>query len=160
MGAAKWAMTAFAAVAAYLVLIAVVGFENISPAINFVRLAGAVTVVVVYAPVLLSLFKSKEKTSRDLLILGVILTWTSTVGLAMWAWIGLGFGLPTTILTSPVTAFFAVVMVAGAACHLGALVDVRDGDRRRTFRRIALSILFGAIVAATVIATSGILQRQ
>lgn len=140
-----WKLLIGAAVAAvlYAAIVLIFGFMGVvAGTVHFGRVALATAVLIIYVPLIATIFKEVPAPRRDYLIAGIILTWTSALGFAVWNELGRRLGVATSIFVSPVAGFFSALLVAGALFHIVA----PDADRHRRVVALVVGVLVGAIV--------------
>lgn len=154
MRSAAWLIIILAVLAVlYGALVVLLGFEGtIALAIQFGRVSIALAVLVVYAPVMLTIFRTWPPAPRDYLLAGTFMLWLSAVCFALLNALGAQFGIDRSVLTSPIAGFFSLLLVVGGVFHM--LVPEVSGDRRRI-----VGLIIGGIVGAIVVAAPFFLAR-
>lgn len=103
----------------YVGAVALIGFEGfIALTINFLRVAFAAAVLIIYIPTLSEIFREVPPPRRDYLLAGIILTWLSAICFAISNEAGRIFGTETSIFISPVAGAFSLLLVLGGLFHL------------------------------------------
>lgn len=144
----KWLTATVALVLAYVAIVLIAGFGNMAIPIHFGRVALAVGVLVLFVPGLSTVFRQVPAPRRDYLLAGIICTWSSAIGFAIWNEMGRQFGVDTSIFTSPIAGFLSLLLVIGGGFHIVA-PDELAGKQRR-FVAVAIGITAG--VAITLVA--------
>lgn len=136
-----WLML-LAGVVLYVTLVALLGFPGlVALAVHFGRVATAVAVLILYIPVLATIFDEVPPPRRDYLLAGIILTWLSAVCFSFWNEAGRVFGVDTSIFTNAIAGFFSLLLVVGGIFHLIA-PDVGGGKMRTV--AIVIGVILGA----------------
>lgn len=131
-----------AALVVYLSLVVALGFPGtVALTVHFGRVAIAVAVLILYIPVIATIFDEVPPPRRDYLLAGIVLTWLSAVGFSFWNEAGRVFDVDTSIFSSPIAGFFSLLLVVGGIFHLVA-PDVGEGKTRIT--AIVIGIILGA----------------
>lgn len=152
----KWLAFIVAVPIVYALLVLVVGFEWLAIPIHFGRVMFAAAVLILYIPVIATVFNTVPPPSRDYLLAGILFTWTSAIGFAFWNEIGRTFEVDTSIFTNPIAGFFSLLLVIGGAFHVIAPPRTGMGISRR--RWVAVSI--GIVIAIAIAVVSPWLRRH
>lgn len=138
-------LSLLATVVLYLSLVVLFGFADIvALGVHFGRVSVAVAVLILYIPVLATIFEEVPPPRRDYLLAGIILTWLSAVCFSFWNEAGRVFGVDTSIFSSPIAGFFSLLLVVGGVFHLIA-PDVGRGRTR------LIAILIGVLLGAGLV---------
>lgn len=148
-----WWLLLFGLPAVYIFLVVLVGFEWMAIPIHFGRVAVAAAVLVLYLPVVKTVFKYVPAPQRDFLLAGIFFTWSSAIGFATWNEIGRTFGVDTSIFTSYVAGGFSLMLVVGGLFHLAAPPD----DDVKVLRRVAICI--GLAEAVVIVILSPLVRK-
>lgn len=128
----------------YVGAIALFEFEGtVAIAINFLRVALAAAVLIIYIPAVTHIFKDVPPPRRDYLLAGIILTWGSAIGFAISNEVGRIFKTDTSIFTNPVAGAFSLLLVLGGLFHLMA---PGTASKTRTLVAVAIGVVIGVAV--------------
>lgn len=129
----------------YVFLVLVFPFEGfIGLIVNFLRVAVATAVLVIYGPKLGIIFRQVPAPSRDYLLAGIVLSWFSSECFAMYNEAGRIFGIETSIFKSPVAGGFSFVLVSAGVFHLLA-----PGTSEK--KSLIIAVAIGVVVSVGVV---------
>jgi len=135
--------TALAITVAYWGLAALDLYPYMGSWLNVFRMTLALAVICLYLPAVKNLFRTEPYQDKDYLIAGILLTWISIAGFAVWNEIGRIFKIPTTVTVSAIAGYFMMVVGVGGYFHLRA--------PKVSGRRIWTAVLVGIGVAILVL---------
>lgn len=132
-------------IGAYIGLVSLIGFaDRIALAINFFRVAVAAAVLVLYVPMLPTIFQEVPAPRRDYLIAGIILSWGSAEFFAIGNEFGRIFRVDMSIFLNPIAGFFSLMLCIGGIFHFSA-PDLTDAQRLRLVA-VAVGLIMGLLV--------------
>lgn len=103
----------------YIMMVASFGFAGpIAIAINFMRVALAVAVLIIYLPNLKDAFKEVPPPRGDYLLAGIVLTWLSACCFAISNEAGRVLHVTNSVYINPLSGSFSLMLVLGGAFHL------------------------------------------
>lgn len=131
--------------ALYAGIVYVFGFtEPIGLAIHFIRTTVVLAVIMIYLPSLRFMFDQEPLKNRDFLLVGIILTEISNVCFSIWNEAHRIWNVDNNIFTSPISAFFSLLLIVGGVSLLLAS-DVEDTNR--WVLALLGAVIFGATFA-------------
>lgn len=131
--------------ALYGAIVYLFGFtESIGLAIHFIRTTVVLSVIIIYLPSLGFMLTKEPLKNRDFLLVGIILTELSNVSFSIWNEAHRIWNVDNNIFTSPISAFFSLVLVVGGVSLLMAS-DVEDTNR--WVLALMCAVIFGATFA-------------
>lgn len=138
----------FIVFAFYIGTVFMFGFsEPIGLAVHFIRTTVIASVLIIFIPSMRFMFNKEPLRNRDFLLVGIILTEISNLSFSVWNEAHRIFGVDNDIFTSPISAFFSLILIVGGVSLLLAS-DVED-TRRWVFAFMG-AMIFGAIFAFIV----------
>lgn len=133
-----------AIIATYIGLVLSFGFNDyIALTIHFSRTALVLAVLIIFFPSGLHVFAAEPHRNRDYLIAGIVLTELSNTSFSIWNEMHRVFGVDSNIFTSPIAAFFSLLLALGAAALLKSS-DVADGVK--WIYAVAIAAVFATIL--------------
>lgn len=109
----------FGAFVLFWALVFLVGFEGpVALTVNFFRVTLAVAVLIIYVPVITTIFQEVPPPRRDYLLAGIILSWASALLFAIGNEAGRIFDIDMSIFLNPIAGFFSLLLVSGGVFHI------------------------------------------